>query len=277
MTLAELLGRPPVVPWSGETKIPWDDPEFSARMLREHLSQAHDRASRRRETVERHVEWIDRAVLGGRRGRVLDLGCGPGLYTQALAVRGHACVGVDFSPASIEHARAEAERAGLTIEYHLADVRSVALGGGFDLVLLTFGEFNTFHPDDARALLANASAALAPGGALVLEAHREASVRALGGSGTSWFVAPQGVFSDEPHLCLREARWHEAERVATEEFLVAPLDGAPVARFVSTTKAWSDADYAELLRRAGFADAERQGSLAGTEADPDLFVLVART
>jgi len=39
--------------WHGAYKIPWDDPDFSRRMLAEHLSQEHDMASRR-------VEWIDR-------------------------------------------------------------------------------------------------------------------------------------------------------------------------------------------------------------------------
>ncbi|MBW7996213.1 MAG: hypothetical protein FVQ81_06515 [Candidatus Glassbacteria bacterium] len=32
--------------WSGQYKIPWNDPAFSRRMLIEHLSQEHDLASR---------------------------------------------------------------------------------------------------------------------------------------------------------------------------------------------------------------------------------------
>ena len=51
--------------------------------------------------------------LGLERGaRVLDLGCGPGLYTTRLAKLGHTCVGIDFSPASIAYAKAEAEHYG---------------------------------------------------------------------------------------------------------------------------------------------------------------------
>ena len=34
-------------PWAEGDNIPWNDPGFSARMLAEHLSQAHDAASRR--------------------------------------------------------------------------------------------------------------------------------------------------------------------------------------------------------------------------------------
>src|SRR5512139_3579983 len=104
MDLLELIRRQPVpVPWSEGEKIPWNDPDFSRRMLLEHLSQEHDAASRRFETIDRHVHWIHHAVLSGQPTRILDLGCGPGLYSSRLARLGHECVGIDFSPASIAH------------------------------------------------------------------------------------------------------------------------------------------------------------------------------
>ena len=92
-------------PWAEGEKIPWNDPEFSKRMLREHLSQEHDAASRRFEIIDKHVSWIHNHILNGNPTRILDLGCGPGLYTNRLARLGHQCVGIDFSPASIAYAR----------------------------------------------------------------------------------------------------------------------------------------------------------------------------
>ncbi len=50
-------------PWAEGEKIPWNDPDFSRRMLKEHLSQAHDAASRRFEIIDEHVEWIHNQVL----------------------------------------------------------------------------------------------------------------------------------------------------------------------------------------------------------------------
>jgi 2-polyprenyl-3-methyl-5-hydroxy-6-metoxy-1,4-benzoquinol methylase len=91
-------------PWAEGEKIPWNEPWFSRRMLREHLSQEHDWASRRALTIQEHVDWIHREVLSGRSSRILDLGCGPGFYTSRLAELGHECTGVDFSPASIAYA-----------------------------------------------------------------------------------------------------------------------------------------------------------------------------
>jgi 2-polyprenyl-3-methyl-5-hydroxy-6-metoxy-1,4-benzoquinol methylase len=82
--------------WRDVTRLPWHDEAFSRRMLREHLSQAHDGASRRFATIDRQVAWIHDQVLRRRPSRVLDLECGPGLYTERLAALGHACTGIDI-------------------------------------------------------------------------------------------------------------------------------------------------------------------------------------
>ena len=98
VSLLEIAGRQPVgEPWVEGEKIPWHDPDFSERMLAEHLSQSHDAASRRFARIDRQVAWIHRELLEGTPTRVLDLGCGPGLYTSRLARLGHECVGIDFS------------------------------------------------------------------------------------------------------------------------------------------------------------------------------------
>ena len=103
-TIADIVNRTPnPVPWSEGDNIPWDDQAFSERMLAEHLSQNHDLASRRQDKIEAHLSWIFERVLKGRTPKVLDLGCGPGLYTQRLASRGARCVGIDFAPAAVAH------------------------------------------------------------------------------------------------------------------------------------------------------------------------------
>jgi len=278
MNLAELGDRQRAVPWAEGGKIPWHDPAFSKRMLREHFSQEHDRASRRFELIDRHVAWIHDTVLGATKARVLDLGCGPGFYTARLARLGHTCVGIDFSPASIAHARSEVEGEALTCEYRLEDLRKADFGSGFDMALLIFGEFNTFPPSDAQAILARALGALSPSGVLVLEVHSEELVRSIGTQAPTWFTARESVFSDESHLCLKESAWHSEARAATDQYSVLSLQSAEVANYVSTTQAYSNAEYTALLHDAGFAAVNHHKSLTGDPVrdDQDLFVFVAR-
>ena len=277
--LTELLAKEPVIRWANGAKIPWNDPAFSRRMLREHLSQEHDRASRRFETIDRHVAWIHDRWCEGKIGRrILDLGCGPGFYTARLARLGHICVGIDYSPASIEYARADATDSGLSCEYQLRDIRSAHFTSAFDLVLLISGELNTFQPSEAQVILDAANGALRPGGRLVVEVHPESFVRTLGAGGHSWYTASNSLFSDQPHLCLKECLWHQQQRVATERYFVVSLNGGDITTFISTTQAYSNEQYESLLGRARFHDVERYPSLAGgaAKADDEHAVYVAR-
>ena len=136
MNLLDLINRIQVpAPWSEGEKIPWDEPGFSERMLKEHLSQEHDAASRRFGKIDAHVDWIHHRLLSGRATRILDLGCGPGLYASRLARLGHECVGIDFSPASIAYGVETAEREGLACTYVQEDVRNDIYDNDFGLVM----------------------------------------------------------------------------------------------------------------------------------------------
>lgn len=261
----------PFAPGSG---LPWSDPAFSQRMLKEHLAQHHDRASRRFEIIDQQVAWIHQAVLGAKPGRVLDLGCGPGLYTQRLADRGHQCTGLDFSPASITYAQAQAAQAELDCQYRLADVRTADLGSDFDAVLMFFGEFNTLAPPDAQSLLCRIQSALAPSGRLVLELHYDDYVRALGEQVPNWSARPAGLFADLPHLVLHECCWHAEVRVTTERYWVFGEDSEPSV-YSLDTQAYSNEELEQMFEHAGLSITGHYESLMGEfESEAELFGLV---
>lgn len=278
MNLTDIVRRSAPAPWADGGKIPWSEPGFSSRMLREHLSQEHDAASRRFEVIDRHVAWIHEAILERRPGRILDLGCGPGLYTIRLAGLGHRCVGIDFSPASIRYARSEAERAGASCEYHHRDLRDGDYGLDFDLALLTYGEFNTFPPEEAAPLLGRIHAALSADGRLLLEVPTFESLRRLGDRPPTWHAATSGLFSDDPYICLEESAWSESHRTSVERHLAVDAATGEAMAFTSTLQAYTEKEYREVLASAGFDDIRRYPSLQGSEAADagDFFVLTGR-
>ena len=255
MKLLDIVHRQRIPkPWAEGEKIPWDNPEFSKRMLKEHLSQAHDAASRRFEIIDEHVEWIHDHFLKGKSTRVLDLGCGPGLYTQRLARLGNQCVGIDFSPASIAYAREQAERAGLDCEYLKADIRTADFGEAYDLVMFIFGEFNVFRPAEAKDLLTKVHRALVPNGFLLLEPHTFEQVVQLGEHPASWYTAEKGLFSNKPHLCLQENFWDAADGVAIERYYIIDAATGEVRRNSSSTQAYTNEEYQSLLAESGFGE-----------------------
>ena len=261
--------------WDGVTKLPWGDPAFSERMLREHLSQSHDGASRRIATVERHVRWIHEQALRGATSRILDLGCGPGLYTQRLAALGHACVGMDIAPAAIEYARAQSAHLTQPPRYVLGDMASVQINERFDMVMIIHGELKVFAPHDAEAILRNARSMLDAGGRILLEVHPAGAVEAIGRRPRTWSAAANGLFGDRPYVRMDESRWDETTMRATNLHWIIDAGTGDVRRFGTVTQAYRDAAYDDLLARAGFREVTRAPSLAGDDADPSYIVRLA--
>jgi SAM-dependent methyltransferase len=262
-------------PWAEGEKIPWHDLDFSQRMLREHLSQKHDAASRRTPTIKKQVDWIHIQVLDGKPSRILDLGCGPGFYTSRLAELGHACHGIDFSPASIEYAVNNAPEA---CTYTLGDIRSTDFNSEYDLVMFIFGEFNVFKPQDARMILDKSFSALRPDGRMLLEVITFEAVYEIGNHPASWYSAENDLFAEEPHLCLMESFWDDEQAVAMERYYIVDTSSGEVTRYASSTQAYSEDQFREILRNAGFDKVYIHPSLTGkpSPAQNEMFVIVAQ-
>jgi SAM-dependent methyltransferase len=271
MTVLDIIQRQPTpVPWAEGDKIPWNDPEFSKRMLREHLSQRHNAASRRFEVIDRHVEWIHNTVLKKRPTRILDLGCGPGFYANRLAALGHECLGIDFSPASIEYARNTAEKQHASCTFVHQDIRNADYGIGYGLGLLVYGELNVFTSAAAELILRKAHAALADDGVLVLEPHTFAAVQHLGQAPNSWYSSTSGLFSEWPHLYFQENFWDEECAAATIRYFVLDAASSDVVCYASSMQAYTNEQYRRRLETCGFQSVQFYSSLLGaTEQDHD--------
>ena len=240
--------------WDGAYKIPWDDSDFSRRMLAEHLSQEHDLASRKRDMIRTQVRWIHENICNSTPAKLLDIGCGPGLYIEQFAAMDYDCCGIDFSPASIEYAKSNLGDKAKLIK---GDVRSVDFGGGYDLAMMVFGEFNVFSPDECGKILRKTFKALAPGGKLLIEAHTFDAVERIGRTPNSWYKSGpglMGLFSDDPHICLIENHWLDKHQTALQQFHILDAADGTVTSYRSTTRAWTIDQYKQLLTEAGFAN-----------------------
>ncbi|MEX2229151.1 MAG: class I SAM-dependent methyltransferase [Dehalococcoidia bacterium] len=268
MNLIDVVNRTtPPTAWAEGDNIPWDQPEFSERMLAEHLRQDSDAASRRLEKIDEQVAWIHRTVLRSRPARILDLACGPGLYTTRLARLGHTAHGIDFAPAAVRYARESAISERAACSYELADLRTAAFGSGFGLVMMLYGQLNVFRRAEAPSILERAFDALDPGGTLLIEPQRLATVIGDGTARRSWYAAREGLFSPRPHLCLVEESWDERVRAATVRWYVVDAESGEVTRHALTNEAYSDDQYVALLEGIGCAEVELHLSLIGVD-DP---------
>jgi 2-polyprenyl-6-hydroxyphenyl methylase/3-demethylubiquinone-9 3-methyltransferase len=115
------------------------------------------------------VGWITsriRARLGAGPLEVLDLGCGAGIATEALARSGFQMTGVDGAAEAIGVARAHAEQAGLPIAYR-AGLAEDLLAEGRIFAAVTALEIIEHVPDQA-AFVRTLGRLLQPGGLLFI-------------------------------------------------------------------------------------------------------------
>ncbi len=110
------------------------------------------------------LNYIDaRAPLDG--AHVLDVGCGAGILSEAMAVRGARVTGADLSEPLIEAARAHAADSELDIDYRCVASRDLAaeMPGQFDIV--TCMEMLE-HVDEPAYVVDDCARLVRPGGAV---------------------------------------------------------------------------------------------------------------
>ncbi|MBP5988306.1 MAG: bifunctional 2-polyprenyl-6-hydroxyphenol methylase/3-demethylubiquinol 3-O-methyltransferase UbiG [Azonexus sp.] len=81
------------------------------------------------------LDWID-ATIGLAGKRILDVGCGGGLLSEGMAVRGANVTGIDLSEKPLGVAKLHLLESGQTVEYRKISVEQMAdeMPGAFDAV-----------------------------------------------------------------------------------------------------------------------------------------------
>lgn len=258
-------------------EIPWSDPAFSRRMLRNQLNPHHDIGGRRQTAIEKLTRFIHYHLLGGNAATVLDLGCGPGLYSHILGEMGNRCTGLDIAPAAIEYAQKIAREKSLPCTFEQADYLTSDFGGNFGLALLTFGDFNGFAPQIARQLCEKISNSLRPGGLFLLEALTADGVINIGEREAGWTVLPNGMFSDHAYLLLDQYHYNDEQKRATADYYVIQKNGV-IEHYRQQYTGYNDDKYQQLLLAAGFESVEFYPGFdaGGHDFADDLQIIVAR-
>ena len=192
--LAKHLSRPVLYERTRENF--WNDLYISGQMLVAHLDQNTDATSRKPDFIVRCADWV--TTLIPKNAELLDIGCGPGLYTKQFAERGLRVTGLDFSAGSIAYAREYDPGSNYVLQNYLSmDFESV-----FDIITLIYCDYGALIPDERSGLLQRIYKALKPGGLFLFDVFTPLKGKNKHES-TSWDISPIGGFwSSSPYICF---------------------------------------------------------------------------
>ena len=249
--------------------LPWRDPDFSRHFLRTATRSSRD--------TKREIAFLERNELLTAGRRILDLACGGGRHSVAMAQRGAAVTGIDLGPAAIRAARRRAARARVSVQWLQGDLRRLPFEGEFHVVTFLFGCFTEMPRREAEAVLASISNSLSPGGALVLDVYAPAFFADLDGM-QEWWVGEDFIAGRFPQLVLSEYFYYPRSRTyARRDYICEAATGA-VHAYGLSGQAYPLAELKRMLAVAGLTLTFACGDWKGTPAGRDsrLYVLLAR-
>jgi SAM-dependent methyltransferase len=128
-----------------------------------------------------------RDLLPDAPADLLDLACGQGRHSIALAKGGYTVIGLDASPQLLAVARQAAVEADALVDFVEGDMRAIPYSACFDGVINMFTAFGYFpNEQDNQLVLDGVARSLKPGGRLVMELmHRDRVVATF--RETDWY------------------------------------------------------------------------------------------
>jgi len=205
--------------------------------------------------------------------RALDLACGTGGATIALAAAGITVVGLDRSPAMLRIAQGRARDAGFSIEFVEADMRELGMVNTELFSLLTcFGDSLNYLTEDGdlQRVFAGAARILQPEGHLVFDVNTEAAF-------ARWDERDVVTYESDACLVYNRLEFRSASRLGRGRIVWFVRDDDWRwwrGEEIHTERAWSDAEIRMALEETGFDLAARLD--AEGHAVPDAAALPER-
>lgn len=210
--------------------------------------------------TEPEVDFAVRALGLRPPALVLDLACGTGRHSLALAQRGFQVVGIDRSRPQLDAARAKADAAKLKVGWVEADLRRLPDLPPADAAICFFNSWGYFLEDrDNRAVLTQVRARLRPGAGLLLDTLHADWWTQQGGRTRAYVTGGAGVTEDlayDGERRLLHARWR------------VRLDGRLLGTYIIHQRLYRPPEIRLRLQDAGFRVTGVYGDLEGGRTRP---------
>jgi SAM-dependent methyltransferase len=185
--------------------------------------------------------------------KILDVPCGEGRLSIALASRGYRVTGVDITRPLLEDAKARSRTLGLDIAWEHRDMRDLPWKEEFDAVLCYWGSFGYFDEEGDLEFARAVARVLKPGGRFLVDTHIAETVLPR--------FQERGWQRVGDILALENRSWDpESGRIDVEWTLIGK---GKEETLESSIRIYSYREFCNILRDAGFSECTGHGSWKG--------------
>lgn len=201
----------------------WNDEYISKYLLEAHLNPNQEGASRKHDFIEESVQWITSLFPQTEGEKLLDLGCGPGIYDEQFFSAGFSVTGIDFSKRSIEYARNSAKLKNKQIQYLYQNYLDINFNNEFDIATIIYCDFGVLSPSNRHTLLCKVKQALKKDGILIVDGFTKYQLSEIK-EGSMISYHEEGFWSAEPYVCIQNNYVYPIEQNYLEQYVVITKD-----------------------------------------------------
>lgn len=244
----------------------WYEEFFGEDYVRFHL-----RGDGKYERAQGECDFVVSALDLQPGACVLDLCCGQGRHSVALAQRGYSVTGFDLSEYLLGLAKERAKEAGVEVEFVRGDMRELRWENEFDAVVNLWTAFGYLESDeeDEKALRA-VTRCLRTGGVALFDLwNRDRMARIL--QHKDWY-------EHEGHILLEEREWDWLTGRMRNRRIIVPPDG-PRRETGYVLRTYTHPEFAGMLRRSGLEWVKTYGDFDGSdygETSPRMIVVASK-
>lgn len=227
----------------------WADEYISKELLKCYLNDFTDGASRKLAKRNKILEFINNNIE--KNSKILDLGCGPGLFAFELAKSGHNVLGIDFNIEAIKYANSNKKLKN--IEYRYENYLESNFTDKYDVAIMIYCDFGALIPSEQIKLLNNVHNALKSDGIFIFDVFKlnwKLSKKPI----KSWNIYDGNDFwCKDPYLFLQEVKLFNRENAVGERYFIINQKEYSTKEFILWNQYYSKDSIQELISDNNFS------------------------
>lgn len=227
----------------------WTDDYISKRLLDAHLDESFDGASRKKELRGKIINWINNNI--DKNSNIVDLGCGPGLYSYEFGKIEHRVLGIDFNKESINYANKNKSIDNL-VEYKYGNYLEGNIEGKYDVALMIWCDFGALIPAEQNILLKKVGNLLTDGGLFIFDVFGRELLNNRKEM-KNWHISNGGDFwSKDPYFLMEEIKYFKEEStIGNRNYIINQLTGE-IKEYIMWDQYYDEKTIDKIMIENGF-------------------------